>query len=364
MDFNFRQYDPQIGRFMGVDPLAANGGQDMISPYAAMGNAPESLTDPTGLRVGPPLKITMPGVGYGLIDNSMSEGYANMLRINADLVRMGMDPIGDFGSGGGGGGGSGSWSGFMSMQQTVMQIASDMAFWGTVLGSRSGDTYNGQGRYLGNFQPKVNSQGAGGNMDRLIAYNGDNIWQFMGGSGDGDNPQSSANSPTGQATVYVETDGIGHAYIEVDGTVFSYGRYNGSYSPSSGRFGPYGDGVLLKMDGTDAAGFIKERNEMYPTNSYQVDVNTSNVYSYLNSLYSNGKSVVDKNGNVGPGRVIDTYTLIGPGGNNCTTLVSRALQQGGFPIGIYQTPASLNLFFFNSNAIHQGYNPGLWGPKQ
>src|SRR5690606_26103658 len=87
MDFNFRQYDPQLGRFNSVDPLA--GSTDMVSPYAAMGNAPESLTDPTGLRAGPPLKITKPGVGYSLIDNSMDKGYAFMLQMNADLVRMG-----------------------------------------------------------------------------------------------------------------------------------------------------------------------------------------------------------------------------------------------------------------------------------
>jgi len=34
----------------------------------------------------------------------------------------------------------------------------------------------------------------------------------------------------------------------VNETVYSYGRYNGSYSPSSGAYGPVGDGVLLKKD--------------------------------------------------------------------------------------------------------------------
>lgn len=42
MDFEARTYDPQLGRFMNVDPLAAFGSQDMFSPYAAMGNTPES----------------------------------------------------------------------------------------------------------------------------------------------------------------------------------------------------------------------------------------------------------------------------------------------------------------------------------
>lgn len=49
MDFHARQYDPQIGRFQGVDPLAAFNGQDMFSPYAAMGNMPEHMIDPNGL---------------------------------------------------------------------------------------------------------------------------------------------------------------------------------------------------------------------------------------------------------------------------------------------------------------------------
>lgn len=50
MSFGARQYDPQIGRFLGVDPLADQGGQDSYSPYAAMGNQPESAVDPNGLQ--------------------------------------------------------------------------------------------------------------------------------------------------------------------------------------------------------------------------------------------------------------------------------------------------------------------------
>jgi RHS repeat-associated protein len=48
MDFQARQYDPQLGRFLAVDPLASSGGQDKYSPYAAMGNMPESMIDPNG----------------------------------------------------------------------------------------------------------------------------------------------------------------------------------------------------------------------------------------------------------------------------------------------------------------------------
>src|SRR5690606_32497392 len=49
MDFHARQYDPQIGRFLGVDPLADAGGQQVFSPYAAMGNNPVAMTDPGGM---------------------------------------------------------------------------------------------------------------------------------------------------------------------------------------------------------------------------------------------------------------------------------------------------------------------------
>jgi hypothetical protein len=66
-------------------------------------------------------------------------------------------------------------------------------------------------------------------------------------TGNRENSAQQGNPPRG-AKVYVENDGIGHVYIEVNGTVFSYGRYDGSYSPSSGAFGPVGPGVLNKKE--------------------------------------------------------------------------------------------------------------------
>ncbi len=64
MDFHARQYDPQIGRFLGVDPLAASSGQDMFSPYAAMGNAPESQIDPNGLQ-----QTSFSGMGSPMLED-------------------------------------------------------------------------------------------------------------------------------------------------------------------------------------------------------------------------------------------------------------------------------------------------------
>lgn len=48
MDFHNRQYDPQLGRFLSVDPLAANTVR--FSPYTGMNNNPVSVVDPLGLQ--------------------------------------------------------------------------------------------------------------------------------------------------------------------------------------------------------------------------------------------------------------------------------------------------------------------------
>lgn len=48
MDFHNRQYDPQLGRFLSVDPLAAATAD--LSVYAAMNNNPVMMVDPLGLQ--------------------------------------------------------------------------------------------------------------------------------------------------------------------------------------------------------------------------------------------------------------------------------------------------------------------------
>ena len=54
MDFHNRQYDPQLGRFLSIDPMADNGGQHVVSPYHAMTCNPVTTVDPMGL-IGIPL---------------------------------------------------------------------------------------------------------------------------------------------------------------------------------------------------------------------------------------------------------------------------------------------------------------------
>jgi RHS repeat-associated protein len=47
-DFNARTYDQQIGRFIQVDPLSDEGGQENLSPYQFGGNNPILNNDPDG----------------------------------------------------------------------------------------------------------------------------------------------------------------------------------------------------------------------------------------------------------------------------------------------------------------------------
>ncbi|GAF05232.1 hypothetical protein [Saccharicrinis fermentans] len=161
----------------------------------------------------------------------------------------------------------------------------------------------------------------------------------------------------GTASVYIENDGVGHAYLEVNGTVFSYGRYNGSYSPSSGAFGPVGEGVLYKKTGDAATKFIADRTAQYPTKQYSFNVNTTATYNYFNNAYNAGTyNTVDS-------RVIDTYFLLG---NNCTTGVCGGLQAGGSGMPIIQTPAGFVNFMYNVKRMQNGWNPGAvvpWEPK-
>ncbi|WP_312788852.1 RHS repeat-associated core domain-containing protein [Sphingobacterium sp.] len=50
MDFHNRSYDPQLGRFLSPDPLADEGGQQILSPFHAMGCDPVNMVDPLGLQ--------------------------------------------------------------------------------------------------------------------------------------------------------------------------------------------------------------------------------------------------------------------------------------------------------------------------
>ena len=49
-DYGWRNYNPEIGRWMNVDPLA----EITMQPYSAFNNNPIFYTDPTGMIAEPP----------------------------------------------------------------------------------------------------------------------------------------------------------------------------------------------------------------------------------------------------------------------------------------------------------------------
>ncbi len=128
MDFNFRQYDPQIGRFNSVDPLA--GSTDMVSPYAAMGNAPEGKIDPEGMKYSNH-RGAMPAqmrstFTYGEQEQALDELAAHLNNIVASMISQALS--------GGGGGGSSSWSRGASGGQQYLSKAELTAIWNHILG--------------------------------------------------------------------------------------------------------------------------------------------------------------------------------------------------------------------------------------
>lgn len=92
-DFHARQYDPLLGRFTSVDPMAASF--DGMSPYAGMGNNPINMVDPDG-RIPLPLAMFAGGVlgaGAGSL-YGVSQGYSgrqmNQAILGGALLGMGI----------------------------------------------------------------------------------------------------------------------------------------------------------------------------------------------------------------------------------------------------------------------------------
>ncbi|PSK90604.1 RHS repeat protein [Taibaiella chishuiensis] len=158
MDFHARQYDPQLGRFLGVDPLAASNGQDMFSPYAAMGNAPESMVDPNGMQY----------------SNSNAYREDKVLWEPASIPRPWQ---GTFGGGGGPGLGGPNATTQWPGREAGASKASNAAFWREAeyqLGRITGEVslYNrGDGTFT-NFKPRSGEKDGDGAFDKTSGLAG------------------------------------------------------------------------------------------------------------------------------------------------------------------------------------------------
>jgi len=73
-DYGFRNYDPQIGRFMQLDPLTDS--YPFLTPYQYASNDPITNIDIDGLEGGDVVKagFNLPEVGAALMDNATEFG--------------------------------------------------------------------------------------------------------------------------------------------------------------------------------------------------------------------------------------------------------------------------------------------------
>jgi RHS repeat-associated protein len=74
-DFNARTYDQQIGRFIQIDPMADQAGQEKITPYHFSYNNPSTYNDPTG-NCPSCVGAIVGGVG-GFIYGAFKHGFKN-----------------------------------------------------------------------------------------------------------------------------------------------------------------------------------------------------------------------------------------------------------------------------------------------
>jgi len=312
----YRNYDPAIGRFVGVDPLAE--ATDGMTTYQYANNNPVMMNDPMGDYVAE-AGMSQDGIPHQHTDvvgdfnrwmnnsSAINDYYASLAGTNGDASRIAARAARANGT---------NLFDIVSLNAqyqaipTVVLLNPSFSITRSAMGSYL--DYNTQGQPFvyqynsENGKPKIETS-----YDVVVHHD-----LLSTGSAD-------ANQGGKGATAYVELDGLGHTYIEVNGTVFSFGRYAGGNSPALGHFDPVGPGILIKATHQ----FAVDRMKKFPTNVYQfpnADANT--IYNYLNGIYNQGTPNTNKNGGVYTGM---TYTLLGP---NCTTIVVGALQMGGVNI--------------------------------
>ncbi len=82
-DFNYRMYDPAIGRFWQIDPLADQINQIDKSPFAFAWNNPITLSDPSGLA---PENIGVDKDGNVIFDDGKEDG--NLFLVNEGVEKI------------------------------------------------------------------------------------------------------------------------------------------------------------------------------------------------------------------------------------------------------------------------------------
>ena len=144
--------------------------------------------------------------------------------------------------------------------------------------------------------------------------------------------------------IYVETKGVGHAFVsvEVNGEliVYTYGRYLGGDKNKSAlnSLDPTGKGVLIRLTESAAKEYIRDKVEKMGASIYEFnDASDEKVMQYYEDLFSKGTKLSDQEAQVynnnprnygtsDDARVIDQYSLLS---NNCVTKSTNGINRGG-----------------------------------
>jgi len=170
--------------------------------------------------------------------------------------------------------------------------------------------------------------------------------------------------------IYVETNGVGHAFVsvEIKGKliVYTYGRYLGGDKNKSAfnSLDPTGKGVLIRLTGEDAANYIRDKVERMNASVYEFsDASDEKVMQYYEDLFSSGTKLNDREarlyndnprnyGSSDDARVIDRYSILS---NNCVTKSTTGINRGGSKIRFVQEsfyfPDVFESYIFNPSDL-------------
>nr|WP_255578674.1 RHS repeat-associated core domain-containing protein [Chitinophaga sp. sic0106] len=85
-DFNARTFDPQIGRFLQIDPWIEEGSQEMLTPYQFAYNNPIRYNDPNG-KCPACIFLALPAIGDALVTLGAAVGLTAVITRAADKVK-------------------------------------------------------------------------------------------------------------------------------------------------------------------------------------------------------------------------------------------------------------------------------------
>ena len=366
---NGRLYDPEVGRMLSPDNYIQDGGYfQNYNRYSYALNNPLKYTDPSG-EVILPLLVS---VGIGLLTNGLSntmdgkpffQGATRSIAFS--ILTYGISSgIGDAAK-------AAVEKGLLKASEVFVFQAMAHGFAGGLISAMQG------GKFMHGFAsgglsslassasialqalkagpvPTVLIGGIAGGLGSVIS-GGDffNGFRYGAISSAFNHVEHEIIKQTEVATIYFTTDGVGHTFLEIDGTVYTYGRYGARTPESSGDLAPSGEGILHKYTGKAAKNYIKSVTSKSEYFSYKVSIKSKqSVHEYYNSLIKNGQSVDKYTYNV------DTYRLIS---NNCTTHSLNALRAGGAEIPFIITPSGAYQYFFPPQNYELIYSK--WDPK-